>query len=866
MPPKRFYKKTGGTAKKDVPKRTAIPKNTKWLVIVESPSKCAKIEEYLSSLDFDPVFGGGYQCIASRGHIRAIDGLKSINTKTDFVPTFTTISGKDNHIREMREIISRYPTENVLIATDDDREGEAIGWHICVMFGLPIETTKRILFHEITKSAICDAVKTPTTINMSLVYAQHSRQVLDIVVGYTISPLLWKHIYNDKLNGLSAGRCQTPALRLIYDHSQIYKSNHAVKTQYKVSGVFFDKNIRFELSQPLRTEPGLQGFLEKSKTHKHTLEMMAAKETYKSPPKPFTTSRLLQAASSTLHFSPKKTMELCQQLYQSGLITYMRTDSAKYSPVFLQQVTAFILREWTDPRYIGNTELLENRDAGNPHEAIRVTNVHMRFITESDKSLCSMYRFIWKNTVESCMSTAKYNSRVVKVTAPAAGNDQTLYYGYTLEIPIFLGWKKACSGNRDEEPEEPNAADHQTGLQFYFESFLASGAAGHNPVRVSYIESHVTAEHTIGHYTEASLIQRLEELGIGRPSTYATIVETIQERGYVKKTDVKGITVQCAEYKLRFNNNAATLEKTTIERVFGNEKQKLVIQPTGIIVLEFLLQYFEQLFSYNYTKDMERELDVISESNLEKASTTWNVICRDCYQLIKQLKKPLAKVNRETYPIEQNVELVFHSTGASLKYTNEDGTTEYRLVKKNIDIDLGKLKNREYSVAELLEIPDEHLGVFSGNNVLLKSGRYGLYVECGETKVSLKQLHKPACEIVMEDVIPFLEEKERDKRAMEMANEIYEQNTLPDLSTIPTNYQEVSRIASGESKPPVTPTIRILTPEMSVRTGKYGAYVYYKTPKMRAPSFLNIKKYKENCWTCDVNALVEWVRTTYHLA
>jgi DNA topoisomerase-1 len=697
MPPKRFFKKSTNTI---APISSASRmRSYKWLVIVESPSKCAKIEEYLGELEFDPVFGGKYACIASKGHIRTIDGLKSINTKTDFAPTFSIIDGKSRHICEMREHIKAFSKENILIATDDDREGEAIGWHICQVFDLPPETTKRILFHEITKQAICDAVKNPTVLNMSLIYAQHSRQVLDMVVGYTISPILWKHIYNDKLNGLSAGRCQTPALRLIYDHSQEYKAQ-PLEYHYKTSGVFFDKNIRFELSHAHDTEEELLRFMELSKTHRYTLELMPCKETYKSPPKPFTTSRLLQSASSALKCSPKKTMELCQQLYQSGLITYMRTDSSKYSPVFLQQIETYIQQEWADPKYIGNLIHLANQDGANPHEAIRVTNIKTKTISTDDRSLASMYRFIWKNTLESCMSVAKYNSRLVKISAPTMRDTptQSPYYGYTLEIPIFLGWKIVSGPTEDGETDtKTDIASQQTGLQFYFESFLTQ----HTNVRVNYIESRVVAEHRNPHYTEASLIQRLEELGIGRPSTYASIVETIQERGYVKKTDIKGQVIHCNEYKLRFEPtliSTSTLEKTKIEKAFGTEKGKLMIVPTGVIVLEFLIQYFERLFSYDYTKNMELSLDRISETDAKTAEITWSSICSECYQLIKQLKKPLTKIQRETYTLDKNTELVFHSNGASIKQTDEDGNVVYRTVKKSVEIDLGKLKNGEYSV------------------------------------------------------------------------------------------------------------------------------------------------------------------------
>ena len=843
MPPKRIFKKT--------PEK-AFKKTGTWLVIVESPSKCKKIEEYL---------GNAYQCIASKGHIRTIEGLKSIDTKRDFTPTFTEIPEKTNHIAYMLSIIAQFPKENIFIATDDDREGEAIGWHICEVFKLPVETTKRILFHEITKDAIREAVATPTILNMSVVYAQHSRQVLDVIVGYTISPVLWKHVYNDKTNGLSAGRCQTPALRLVYDH-HIQSLKRKMEIQYKTSGNFFERNIRFELNRKHEKEEMAIAFLEKSREFKHILSILPSKDTYKNPPKPFTTSRLLQSASSILHFSPKITMDLCQQLYQMGLITYMRTDSGKYSAVFLKQAETYILREWSNPKYVGDLSLLENSEAGNPHEAIRATNIHMPFITDDNKGLVSLYRFIWKNTVESCMSTATYKTHPVRISAP-----ENAYYEYTLEIPVFQGWKRACSSNHEEDGVD--TAQQQTGLLMYLNSFIDK------PIIVQYIESIVCCtEGGTKHYTEASLIQTMEELGIGRPSTYATIVSTIQERGYVTKKDVKGDVIMCNEYKLNKSNgnNTNTLEKTQRERVFGNEKGKLIIQPTGIIVVEFLMQYFESVFSYDYTKTMETQLDKVSETDIQNASGLWREICRECHTLIKQLKKPLSKINRETYSIDKEVELVFHRNGASLKRTLEDGTIEYKSVKKNMDIDLGKLKRGAYSFDDLIEIPEECLGVYEGNEVLLKSGKYGAYIECGDTKVSIKHLTKTLDTISLDDVLPVFIMKKREKEQQECMI-----NTL-DISNIPDSYQDASMKHNEDNHLKNTTTelntvtvavtnttFRVLNSVLSVRNGKYGAYVYYQKPGVKKPTFLNIKKFKENCWSCDANILLDWLHTTYNV-
>jgi DNA topoisomerase-1 len=501
------------------------------------------------------------------------------------------------------------------------------------------------------------------------------------------------------------------------------------------------------------------------------------------------------------------------------------------------------------------------------------------------------------------MSVARYNSRLVKISAPSitpknTSSSSNSYYGYTLEIPLFLGWKIVSNGNEDGETTHITQVDvstQQTGLQFYFESFLPhTQKTEAKVIRVNYIESRVIAEHRNPHYTEASLIQRLEELAIGRPSTYATIVEKIQDRGYVKKTDIKGIVVKCNEYKLRFDKikteNTTTLEKTEIEKAFGNEKGKLAITPTGIIVLEFLVRYFESLFSYDYTKNMELALDGVSLSTTIDASTKWSIICSECYQLINQLKKPLSKIKRETYTLDKNAELVFHSNGASIKLTSEDGTVEYRTVKKAIEIDLGKLKNGEYSVEDLLEIPNEHIGTFDGNNVVLKSGRYGLYFECGETKSTLKHLNKPADEITMSDILPILLEKQKEKTATDHRNELvrtpelrssvgvlrlsgdglpskdnYLDDVPQDLSVIAGNYREISTTTKSLSSTSNDNTTRFLNENMSVRMGKYGAYLYYKTAKMKTPSFLNIKKFKENCWDCEPNTLVEWVKTEYRV-
>jgi DNA topoisomerase-1 len=819
-----MYKKKGfpkkPAASKSKAAADAAVKTATYLVIVESPSKCKKIEEYL---------GPNYQCIASKGHLRTIDGMKSIDSKHDYQIHFSNIPEKESHIRFMRSIISQYSPENILLATDDDREGEAIAWHICKLFELPVETTRRILFHEITKPALHAAVETPTIVNLSLVYAQHARQVLDILVGYKVSPFLWKHIHNNRANGLSAGRCQTPALRLVYDNALLEK-NKEKTMHYKTTAHVFSRLTPFSLDHDIESQQVMVDFLELSKTHRHILSLGSPKETHQSPPKPFTTSKLLQTASSVLHCSPKTTMDICQKLYQEGLITYMRTDSAKYSPIFIQQCREFIENEYGSPRYVGDTHLIENGNAANPHEAIRVTRLSTKSVSDTNPTVGSMYRLIWRNTVESCMSPAKYNTTVASLTAPKQRS-----YSHRIDIPLFLGWRQVTASKSDcaGVSSETECQNQASALLM----FLSSTAKKGDPVDIQYIDSTLTVQHRHSHYTEASLIQKLEDLGIGRPSTFASIVETIQERGYVQKTNVLGETVKCIDFKLRAGPVPASfsIERTVKERVFGAEKNKLVIQPTGIITLEFLMEHFQSLFSYDYTKTMEEQLDQIASREYLEASTTWHHLCRECHGEIKQLSKPLAKLTKQTYPIDDQYELVFTQYGASLKHMVGD-TVEYKSVRKDIRLDLEKLKRGgEYTAAELMEIPDDHLGVWQGENVTLKTGRYGAYVECGEKRISVKAIEKPLSEITFDDVLPFLD-PEQDPAGAGTAALAANKNVL-----------------------------RVLTPVLSIRRGRFGPYAFYQRPDMGKPSFHSLKGFKEGFAVCNSETLIDWLRTKYNI-
>ena len=749
-----------------------------WLLILESPSKCSKIEGFL---------GSQYKCIASNGHIRAIDGLKAIDADNEYTPKFSIIPTKLDHVNKMQEIIGEFSKTNIILATDDDREGEAIAWHICDTFGLPTETTHRIIFHEITETAILNAIKNKRTINMDLVHAQFARQVLDVIVGFRISPVLWKYLYNNKENGLSAGRCQTPALRLVYDNEQERKNGTGITKTHKLIGRFFSKNIEFNLSRELEDNK-VEEFLLKSVTFKHIFSLGSPRDVAKDPPMPLNTSRLLQLASNQLRLSPRDTMSLCQVLYQDGYITYMRTENTKYSRDFLDVARSHITTTYGES-YVGKMDGLENKNENNPHEAIRVTHLEARELPKTHEGkIVSLYRLIWNNTLESCMSDYRANVVECSITAP-----DDMHYSHSIEIPKFSGWKKLTKSCD---------ADEVNGLLFYMKSIKDPA------VKYNTIESRIAFHNIHSHYTESSLIKKLEDLGIGRPSTFASIVDTIQERGYVKKRELEGIRFSCIEYKLE----NGILEKRSVEKTAGNEKDKLVIEPIGSTIIEFLVEHFGPLFSYGYTSSMEKRLDAVSR-------TDWHTICNECDNAIKTMIVPIKKAS---YKIDESHDMIFTKNGPVIR---DNTSSEFKSINKNIKIDVERLKSGEYTLTELAKQGSRVIGEWEGSELIISDGRYGVYAQWGENKKSLSFIKKPFSELNMEDVTEHLYKAEK-----------IDPNVL-----------------------------RVLDNDFSVRTGKYGPYVYYKRTNMAKPVFYNIKKFKESFTYCKPEILIQWVRDTYNI-
>ena len=768
------------------------------LVIVESPAKCKKIESYL---------GSDFKCIASYGHIQELPGIKNIDIDNEFHPNFQQLESKSQQINKMK-IMIKNATE-ILIATDDDREGEGIGWHICEVFGLPL-STKRIIFHEITKTAIQRAVNNPGRLNLHLINAQQARQILDVLVGYKISPILWQHITKNSKTGLSAGRCQTPALRLVYDNQKDIESSPGKKV-YNTNGYFTQLNLPFALNHNFEiisfnsTTNTMEDFLEKSVEFDHIYSCSKPKQTTKNPPIPFTTSSLQQKASSELNISPKETMAICQTLYEAGLITYMRTDSTTFSIEFIEKASDYIKEKYGDTYLNENVNSLSERKVEKPkkgkkskkdednnaqeaHEAIRPTDITLEKIADSYSAKeKKMYNLIWSVTLESCMSSAKYLSIAAKITAPMEKE-----YKHNEELAEFPGWKIV----RGYDKENANY------------TFLLT-IKNKSKVNYNKITAKVSIKDLKSHYTEAKLVQLLEEKGIGRPSTFSSLIEKIQERGYVKKENVKGKKIKCVDYELEKDE----LQEIEDEREFGNEKNKLVIQSIGILVLEFLIKHFDKLFDYEYTKNMEGNLDIIA-----KGDKVWHHLCKECLDDINDCSKDLITVDKKIIKIDEQHVFMIGKYGPVIKKQIGE-TTSFINCKK--DIDMTKLENNEYSLEELVEPQNTNkvVGKYKNDNVIIKKGKYGNYIEWGTNKKSLNGIEKDIDEITMDDIISIIEDK------------------------INMN----------------TSIIRSINKEISIRNGKYGHYIYYKTTKMTKPKFIKLNGFKGNYNTCAKEEIEKYV-------
>jgi len=790
-------------------------KTTTTLVIVESPAKCKKIEEYL---------GPGYKCVATFGHLRSLASLKDIDIDNNFNPTFSLIeeSLKKKQFEVLRKAIKE--ANDVILASDDDREGEAISWHVCQLFNLDVNKTKRITFNEITEKALKEAVKNPRTIDMNIVHAQQARQILDILVGFKVSPIMWKLIKKNKENSLSAGRCQTPALRLVYDnHIDIEKAES--KKVYNIVGYFTNLNIPFELNSTCETEDEVVDFLDGSADYNHIYNCSQPTKVYKAPPEPFTTSRIQQVASNELHYSPKETMRICQTLYEAGFITYMRTDSKTYSGEFLEVVREYIMMSYAQgEKYIGSLinsttgennavkkvkkskkSETENGLRQEAHEAIRVTYICLPYLPEHlgfGPKEQKMYKLIWSNTLESCMAPASY----MQITASISAYDDKKFT-YSSELIDFPGWKIVNKSYAIDNREYQYLQTIRKGETIPYKKVCAKS----------------TIKGIKQHYTEARLVQLLEEKGIGRPSTFSSLIDKIQERGYVKKEDIKGKQIVCKDFELE-DDEIAEIET---KREFGNEKNKLVIQPLGIVVMEFLEKHFDSLFKYEYTCEMESVLDKIA-----KGEYTWYNLCDECNKQIDAIIDNMSMEHKIEYKIDDNNTYIIGKYGPVIKHVEEvDGKEEVQFKPIKKDVNIKDLEKGEFTAEDIIDntkiVKTQYtLGEYNGLPVYLKKGKFGLYISWGENSRTLKELgNRPIENITFDEVKGFLEE--------------------------------------GSN------LIREINANTSIRRGPKGDYIFYKTSRMKKPQFYDIKAFvtetKEDYKICDINILKYWLNGKYNI-
>jgi DNA topoisomerase-1 len=767
------------------------------LVIVESPSKCKKIEQYLNS---QPEIGNTlYTCIASYGHIRELKGLEAINLNNNFETTFTACVSKKDQIAKIKKAIKA--ADEVILGSDDDREGEAIAWHLCELFNLSLKTTKRILFHEITEAALHRAIKTPTRVNMALVNAQLGRQVMDIMVGYKLSPLLWKHVQD----GLSAGRCQTPALRLIYENQREIVAAPG-KTSYVVTGYFTNKNIPFVLQHEESDEQQMRDFLQNSLTYQHQYQECSLRKKTCAQPEPFTTSTLQQAASNELYLSPKETMFYCQSLYEGGFITYPRTDSRSYSEEFLIKIKAYIEKTYGQHYIQQSAAKVESQEQASAaaHEAIRPTDIKCEEIAETTGKEARLYRLIRRRTLESSMTEATLSVLTAVISAP-----HNREYRYSTEQTISAGWK-IVGGNEEINKEY---------------TYLQTLKVDKQTMPYQKIKATVHLKELKQHYSEARLINLLEEKGIGRPSTFASLLEKIQERKYVKKENIKGQTRACLDMEIE--KNSSLIKTVKQEREFGAEKNKLVITSVGVMALEFLLKHFDPFFQYTYTKEMEDALDQVAQ-NQQK----WQEVCKKCYTELEHLSSSILQRGKETIKIDANHTYMVGKYGPVIKHLDKAATAEkqtFKAVRK--DIDLNKLRRGEYTLEEVVESDNTKpasIGEYENKPVYIKVGKFGTYLEWDNKTKSLNQLKIKVdpTEITMDIVAELL---------YDLANT--EENVL-----------------------------RIINKEASIRKGKYGNYIYYKNKKMKKPRFLKLDDFGSGDYlTCELIALEEWLKKTYKI-
>ncbi|MDO8999159.1 MAG: type I DNA topoisomerase [Bacteroidota bacterium] len=700
----------------------------KNLVIVESPAKAKTIEGFL---------GKDFTVKSSFGHIR--DLVKKgfgVDIENNFTPTYEVQPEKEKVIAELRKLSKG--ADMVWLASDEDREGEAISWHLYETLGLTKKNTKRIVFHEITKPAILKAIENPREIDINLVNAQQARRVLDRLVGFELSPILWRKIRPS----LSAGRVQSVAVRLIVEREreiQQFKSTSAFKVSalFKVgSGI-----LKAELDKRFSTEAEAQAFLEKCKAAAYTIESLETKPAKRSPSAPFTTSTLQQEAARKLGFSVAQTMQVAQRLYEAGKITYMRTDSVNLSETAMEQASKAINANYGAKYFNPRKFKTKSKGAQEAHEAIRPTYID-RSVIEGERNEQRLYDLIWKRTIASQMSDAELEKTTAKVKISGA-TELFVAQGEVLKFDGFL--KVYMEGTDDEDSDEENSSilpPMKVGEKLVSQEITATQRFTHHPAR----------------YTEASLVKKLEELGIGRPSTYAPTISTVQKRNYVEKTDREGTPRNFTQLILANQ----TIKKETKTENTGAEKSKLFPTDIGMVVNDFLLQYFPNILDFHFTAKVEEEFDEIAEGNLD-----WQKMLKNFYtpfhKTVETTTENSERASGERSlgvdPVSGKPIIVRIGRFGPLAQIGEtiEGSEEkprFASLRKQQSIETITLEE----ALDLFKLP-LNLGTYEGKEVVIGVGRFGPYIKLDESFISIPRTIDPLS-LDMEGAIAIIKEKQ----------------------------------------------------------------------------------------------------------
>ena len=689
----------------------------KSLLIVESPAKSKTIEKLL---------GPGYIVLSSFGHIRNLDkDSLGIDVENDFKPNYCLLSDRNKQIKAIKECIKT--VDRVLLASDEDREGEAIAWHCAVVFKLDIHSLNRICFHEITKTALEHAVANPRKINMDMVNSQQARRILDRLVGFKLSPLLWKYI----LPKLSAGRVQSSALKVLIDQEKEIK-NHIEKKYYKTLGQF--SKISAILNTNFENEDVAKEFLNDCKTSIFTIINIDKKIIEKRPPPPYITSTIQQDIGSRFGISSKQTMSILQKLYENGVITYHRTDSTNLSTQIQDEIKKYILDKHGKIYLHARIYKSKIKCAQEAHEAIRPTHIDKEQLDDTFDAISKkVYNIIWKRTVASQMSASK--SELCTVTINIS-NRKELFISKVEKI-IFDGYKKIYEDIKDGEDEE--------------EDNILTGNDNINEKDIlEYIKIISTEKNKIppSRYTESSLIKQMEKIGIGRPSTYSNIIETIIERKYVEKKDIKGVKIDM---------NILILEKNNIKNkkeniIFGAEKKKLVPTDLGNSVTEFLETHFSHILEPTFTSNLEQDLDEIANGKIEWLKTVksfYNIFIVNVSKLnsnavINNENKRVIGINNDGI----NVYSYIGKYGPVIQIGDKD--VKYIKLDAKYSVDSVTIKDYE----EITKFP-KNLGKHKNIDVLIKKGMYGFYISYDNKNYKL--LENMDEHVLLDDAIKCLE-------------------------------------------------------------------------------------------------------------